>query len=106
NHPYAVDIDLFGPGSLFQRLDVTHTRLGEATLANWLAAPAGRETILARQQAVDELAARVDLRRELEVASGVDGSDKLDAGPFLEFTRHPSVFSSRPWLAPVIHVLP
>ena len=33
DHPYASDIDLVGVGSLFQRIDVTHTVHGERTLA-------------------------------------------------------------------------
>lgn len=66
-HLYGADLDLFGPGSLFQFLDTARTEAGEATLADWLKAPASRDVILARQQAVDELRPNVDFREALAV---------------------------------------
>ena len=39
-HPYAADLDLFGVGSLFERLCMARTASGEATLASWLLQPA------------------------------------------------------------------
>jgi len=35
HHPYANDLDLFGPGSLFELLSLARTRTGEDTLAAW-----------------------------------------------------------------------
>src|SRR5437870_1069218 len=40
SHPYAVDLDIFGKGSLFELLSQARTRSGEETLASWLKAPA------------------------------------------------------------------
>ena len=76
-HPYAVDLDLFGKGSVFELLSTARTRIGEDRLARWLILPAPPEEVRARQQAVDELRARVDLREELavvaeEARTGVD----------------------------------
>jgi hypothetical protein len=65
DHPYAADLDLFGTGSLFERLCTVRTRMGEDTLAAWLRAPAAPEEIRARQAAVAELRARLDLREAL-----------------------------------------
>jgi hypothetical protein len=65
SHPYADDLDLFGPGSLFQLLNIARTTAGEATLARWLSAPAERAEIHDRQTAVDELRTRLDLREDL-----------------------------------------
>src|SRR5271157_3471229 len=59
-HPYARDLDLFGPGSLFELLCTARTHIGEDTLARWLLAPAGPETVRARQEALSELRPRVD----------------------------------------------
>ena len=39
-HPYARDLDLFGPASLFELLNTTRTEIGELTLADWLRGPA------------------------------------------------------------------
>jgi len=64
-HPYAVDLDLFGHGSLFQLLCLARTRAGEECLADWLLAPAPPETVRKRQQAVEDLRLRLDLREDL-----------------------------------------
>lgn len=66
DHPYAEDLDLFGPGSLFQRMSVAHTRYGAARLASWLSEPAAPDEIRARQQAVVELKEQLDFRQGLE----------------------------------------
>src|ERR1035437_9304243 len=76
-HPYALDLDLFGKGSVFQLLCTARTRIGEDRLAQWLKSPAEPEVVRARHRAVEELRERVDLREELaivaeEARSGVD----------------------------------
>ena len=76
-HPYAADLDLFGPGSLFELLCTARTRTGEETLAGWLLAPAAAEEIRERQEAVAELRPLLDLREDLallgaDVPVGVD----------------------------------
>ena len=68
NHPYAADLDLFGEGSLFERLCTARTRSGEETLAAWLLAPAAPETIRERHEAVVELRPRLDLREDLRAS--------------------------------------
>jgi energy-coupling factor transporter ATP-binding protein EcfA2 len=65
-HPYAADLDLFGPGSLFQRLSVTHTRFGEDALAGFLTAPAAPSEVVRRQAAVRALGADLELRQRFE----------------------------------------
>src|ERR1017187_65713 len=76
-HPYAVDLDLFGKGSVFELLCTARTRIGEDRLAAWLKSPAAPEAVRARHRAVEELRGRVDLREQLaivaeEARSGVD----------------------------------
>ena len=76
-HPYAADLDLFGVGSLFERLCTARTRAGEETLASWLLAPASPEAIRERHAAISELRPRLDLREDLEllgveVRAGID----------------------------------
>jgi hypothetical protein len=76
-HPYARDLDLFGKGSLFELLCTARTHIGEDTLARWLLKPAAPDAVRARQEAVEELRPRVDLREELailaeEARTGVD----------------------------------
>jgi hypothetical protein len=76
-HPYAGDLDLFGPGSLFELLCTARTRTGEDTLADWLRQAASPEEVRARQAAVAELRPQLDLREDLallggDVPAGVD----------------------------------
>lgn len=67
-HLYAADLDIFGKDSLFELLCTARLRAGRETLANWLSSPAKPEEIVARQQAVEELRGRLDLREELSSA--------------------------------------
>src|SRR5262245_18524655 len=60
SHPYANDLDLFGPASLFELLSLARTQVGELTLASWLKAPATAGEIALRQQAVAELRPHLD----------------------------------------------
>src|SRR5262249_28450826 len=66
-HQYAVDLDIFGKGSLFELLSLARTRSGEQVLANWLMAQATSAEIASRQQAVDELRQNLDLREDLAI---------------------------------------
>jgi MutS domain V len=65
HHPYAIDLDLFGSGSLFQLLCTARTAAGEECLASWLLAPAEPAAIRDRHRAIEELRPRVDFREEL-----------------------------------------
>jgi MutS-like protein len=69
NHIYAADLDVFGPGNLFELLSTARTRMGERTLAAWLLSPAPTATVLQRQQSIAELRDRLDLREDLAVLS-------------------------------------
>ncbi len=67
-HPYAADLDIFGAGSLFERLCTARTRSGEELLARWLIEAGGVEEIRNRQAAVTELTPQLDLREALALA--------------------------------------
>ncbi|MBW2240432.1 MAG: DNA mismatch repair protein MutS [Deltaproteobacteria bacterium] len=64
-HAYARDLDLFGEGSVFERMCLARTRGGEEMLASWLLSPAKVETVVARQGAASELRDLLDLREDL-----------------------------------------
>jgi hypothetical protein len=78
-HPFARDLDLFGPASLFQLLDTARTQVGEDTLAAWLRAGADIEEVRARQAAVAELAPKVDFREDLAVLAAESYVGRTDA---------------------------
>lgn len=88
-HPYARDLDVFGPASLFQLLDATGTRFGDATLAAWLAAPSAIGQIVERQRAVAELAGRLELRQSLEVEGRLLATRKPDPSSLLDWAEGP-----------------
>jgi hypothetical protein len=80
SHSYALDLDLFGAGSLFELLCTARTSAGEQALAGWLRAPAATGEIKARQDAVAEMRPRLDLREDIALLSaGVPEGINLDA---------------------------
>jgi hypothetical protein len=65
HHPFSGDLDLFGEGSLFELVSIATTAAGRRILAELFRSPAG--DIRGRQQSVDELRDRLDLREELSI---------------------------------------
>jgi len=72
-HAYAVDLDVFGPSSLYALLCAARTGSGQSTLARWLSQPAPAPEIRQRQEAVAELSRLLSLRRDLWLAGGTVG---------------------------------
>ncbi|MBL8917801.1 MAG: DNA mismatch repair protein MutS [Myxococcaceae bacterium] len=106
-HLYATDLDVLGQGSLFQRLDDTGTKAGEAQLARWLlsAAPTAAE-VRERQGAVRELASLIDFRQRLVIEARLAGEDKADPTRFIAWTEAPSFLGGIRWAWLVAHTLP
>jgi hypothetical protein len=101
HHLYARDLDILGQESLFELLCNARTGIGEETLAAWLLNPAPSGTVTARQQAVLELAPRLDLREDCSLAgdnarSGVD-ADRLIAWGARGSVLEPSSFRAVAW---------
>jgi hypothetical protein len=77
-HPCALDLDLFGVGSLYERLCTAGTAPGRDTLAAWLLAPAPAEEVRQRQPAVAELSRLLDLREALALlASEIPAGERF-----------------------------
>lgn len=75
DHPFAADLDLFGDGSLFQRVCLARTAQGRRRLAGWLLLPADAAEVRSRQAAVADLRDRLDLRERLAVGGGTGTAD-------------------------------
>jgi hypothetical protein len=92
-HPYAYDLDVFGPGSLRALLGPTPTPTGTETLRKWLAAPAPIDEVVQRQRAVAALAqdpaGREQLTGEALLIDRVGPGGWVD---FLGWATGPSVF--------------
>ncbi len=65
-HFYTSDLDIFGGNSLFQLINRAATLPGIIKLAGWLNAPADKNTIWLRQQAIDELAGKNDWKLDIQ----------------------------------------
>lgn len=64
HHAYSYDLDLFGPGSLYQYVNRCGTAIGENQLANELKSGLGSvEEIMNKQSVVEELSEKVSLRQ-------------------------------------------
>lgn len=106
NHLYTPDLDVFGQGSIFQLIDHTATKSGEARLAAWLSSPASAEEIAHRQGAVKELSGLLDFRQALAIEGMRVHRDKADADAFIEWAeRAPSIERVR-WARIAAWVLP
>ena len=69
DHPYADDLDMFGPRSLFQLLSSCRTPMGEQRLASWLLHPSPIAEIRERQSRIAALRGRIDLRERIAVVN-------------------------------------
>ena len=105
-HPYAPDLDVFGQGSLFQRLCETGTKAGEARLADWLRAPADLGEVRARQEAVRELKGAIDFRQELLVEAQSASTKKADPTAFLRWAEEAPSLDRVRWARPFAWALP
>lgn len=102
DHPYAADLDLFGPASLFERLAGAATPVGERTLAAWLLAPAPIASLRERHAALDDLRARLDLREDLALLVH-DPQLALDPAALLAWAEAPPLLE--PARARRLHLL-
>ncbi len=89
DHPYAADLDLFGAASIFQLLSTARLGGGERMLANWLLSAASPDQVRARQAAIDELRARVDLRERLALV-GAEVAGFLDTSQLAAWGQAPA----------------
>lgn len=105
-HPYANDLDLFGPSSLFQLLNRAVSSLGQQHLADWLTKGAPAAVITDRQQAVQELAPDLDWRQHLQ-AKALHYQHQVEE-PFLFFDwlRGPDFYRGKAWLKVLVFALP
>ncbi len=89
DHPYALDLDVLGNGSLFQLLTTGQTAAGEETLARWLLEGADAATVRQRQAAVRDLASRPLFREELYTL-GADVRAAVDSARLADWATAPA----------------
>jgi hypothetical protein len=94
HHPFASDLDLFGAGSLFALINTAQTESGGAALAAWLLAPAAPGEIRARQEAVNELHPKLDLRERLGLIAA-ETQSWIRTGALIHWAAQPRLLQSR-----------
>lgn len=72
-HPWSSDLDLFGSGSLFQKLCQCRALPARRLLARWMTEVPDADTIRHRQQMAESLRGELDLRERLAIIE--DASD-------------------------------
>jgi hypothetical protein len=96
NHVYAEDLDLFGPGCLFELLSTARLPMGESRLANWLCEGPEVGTILERQKLIEELREKLDLREDLAV-TGEDLKARLNPESLIDWAEGKSILPGGAW---------
>jgi hypothetical protein len=111
-HPFASDLDLFGPASLFQWLNATRTPFGRERLRQLLRnPPRPGATIAADQALVRELAPRLDWRQRFQAAGGKLPGSERGKGPedpeaLLDWAEDESALFGHPRLVSALRFLP
>ncbi|MGY5253915.1 MutS-related protein [Sphingobacterium spiritivorum] len=82
-HPYLSDLDIFGRYSLFTLVNRAATKLGIQQLAKWLSAPADKEIIQQRQDAVKELSAELHWCQQLQTTLIFNLDQQIEVKAFL-----------------------
>ena len=88
HHPFAIDLDIFGTGSLFELVNTAQTRSGRTNLAQWLLRGTEQEELQARQLAVKELRSKIDLRENLARLAG-DPRTQIDTEVLIAWAAQP-----------------
>lgn len=96
-HPYAHDLNIVGPASISQRIGTPATSHGWSGLYEALLGNRDLVDISERQQATRELAAKLDLRQDVEAISL--GTESVpDAASLLEWAQAERWLRDRQWL--------
>lgn len=106
-HPFSLDLDLFGDHSLFQSINRTVTVFGREKLAEWFASPlTDKADILSRQEAVKELTALTALRQHFYV-TGIQRQGSLNDSLLLEnLSNRNNKFANSPFWKIMIWAVP
>jgi len=109
NHPFTVDLDIFGNRSLFQLLDRSATSGGREHLASTLLDPLAKTNrLIERQQAIEELKKQPLWRQEFQVLGGREASDKqalerlLEWGKTYTISFNKRIYKILLWVTPVV----
>src|SRR5688572_4165979 len=91
HHPYTLDLDIFGAGSLFQRFNRTCTEQGKERLAAMLSSPLrSLPEIKERRATVAELSEKLDFRQEFQAIGMASAERTSDQQQILDWLKLPN----------------
>ena len=109
DHLYALDLDIFGTGSLFQSANRTVIFEGRDMLAHDLLHPLSvKEAILERADAVAELKGKIDWRQRFYACGALSGETKEDSNEMRAWIAQTRFYGERKywvWIAGAITTL-
>jgi len=106
-HYYTSDLDIFGDASLFNLLNRAATLAGNDKLARWLSAPAAKDVILTRQQAVKELSTKNGWKLDIQARLlFVNSKDAIRLDSLFAYLHSPLNLPGEKWLSVYIKIAP
>lgn len=106
-HPYTGDLDIFGPKSLFQWLNIAHTFYGRNLVKKYLSSPDKElSAIQKRQGGVAELAGQLDFCQNIQCAGMSFPKVGHDPEKLLAYAENLQRIISNPWIIRGCSVLP
>ncbi|HFC00283.1 MAG TPA: hypothetical protein ENJ53_05715 [Phaeodactylibacter sp.] len=105
-HPYSVDMDIFGAYSFFQYTNRSSTSIGKKCLVDWLTHAASVDEIMLRQEGVQELQNQLDWRQNFQ-ALGMETEDEISHLEALKkWLEAPSFVSDSAFLKLMMYLAP
>lgn len=106
NHPYCIDLDIFGPYSFFQYTNRTSTVIGANRLAEDLLAVSPPDNVGERQASIQELSEQLDWRQNF-LALGQRTEDSTEQVELLlRWLQQEPFVSPKRWLRLILPVFP
>ncbi|RCX17495.1 MutS-like protein [Anaerobacterium chartisolvens] len=107
NHGYSIDLDIFGEGSLFQKINCTNTPIGRQILKNMLMMPRiNKEEIIRRQEAVSELSQSLAWRQRLFAEGRMAREELRDPDALINWAESWEEPFKSPWIIPALYIMP
>lgn len=108
-HPYSLDLNVFGQGSLYQYIDATTTFMGRDALFKYLSLKTDINVIGMRQRAVQDLAGRLNWRQHFQAAGLISENLNRSSEGLITWAEGKGFFISNKyafliWFLPVLTV--
>jgi hypothetical protein len=95
----STDLDMFTNSSIFKLLGITRTPLGTETLASWIRSGATADEVALRQEAVKELAPKLEWREEFQLLCEQLSGSHANPTSFVDWAKSENWFDKgRGWL--------